>query len=83
MENKKVLEKEELQAIIEIQNEYQTLIKTLGNLEVKKIELDIQKKNLKNILLSLKKQETDLLTKLENKYGKGEISLDTGEFISN
>lgn len=82
MENKKVLEKEEIEEIINIQDTHQAIIEALGKLEIKIIEINLQKENLKNILINLKKQETDLLTKLENKYGKGEISLDTGEFIS-
>lgn len=81
MKNKMVLEKEEIEEIINIQDTHQAIIEALGKLEIKIIEINLQKENLKNTLINLKKQETDLLTKLENKYGKGEILLDTGEFV--
>lgn len=77
----KVLEKQEINSIIEIKQYFQEITNLLGQLEVQKLDLELRKEDLKNELINLKDKEREILKNLETKYGKGKISLDTGEFI--
>ena len=43
----------------------------------------LQKDKIKDNFIKLQTQESKVINELENKYGKGTISLETGEFISN
>ena len=45
------------------------------------MNLEIQKDKLKENLLNLQKEEIVLAKELEDKYGEGSISLESGEFL--
>ena len=47
------------------------------------MQLQAQKEELKVSLVDLRKEELVVAKELEEKYGKGTISLDTGEFSPN
>tara|TARA_B100000900_G_scaffold384714_1_gene373784 strand:- start:58 stop:315 length:258 start_codon:yes stop_codon:yes gene_type:complete len=78
---KKVLEKEEISKLKKLRQRFLDLTSTIGNLEVQIMNLEIQKDQLKENLLSLQKEEIVLAKELEDKYGEGSISLESGEFL--
>jgi hypothetical protein len=45
------------------------------------MELKSQKNTLNEYFLNIRKEEQTLAGELEKKYGKGSISLETGEFL--
>tara|TARA_Y100001978_G_C23405411_1_gene296641 strand:+ start:105 stop:359 length:255 start_codon:yes stop_codon:yes gene_type:complete len=81
MEEKKVLEKKEISKLKELRQNFTNLTTTIGNLEIQIMNLEIQKDKLKENLLNLQKEEIVLAKELEDKYGEGSISLESGEFL--
>ena len=87
---KKKLEKTDLDALTEIRQKYQENNMQIGiissdeyfiNQQLKQIEQ--VKENCFNTLEDLRKQESELVKSLEDKYGEGQIILEEGVFISN
>jgi len=87
---KKKLEKTDLDALMQIRKQYQDNNMQLGivasdeymvNQQLKQIN-DV-KENCFKVLDDLRKQETDLVKSLEDKYGEGQINLEEGVFIPN
>jgi|TARA_R110000824_G_scaffold82373_2_gene206433 hypothetical protein len=72
----------EIKKVTDLKIQYNQLIETIGSIEVQKMQLELQKEELKVSLLNIKKEEITVAQELEEKYGKGTISLDTGEFSS-
>jgi hypothetical protein len=81
METKK-LTQEELQQISSLRQEFDLLVGNLGLTEFQMLELEIQKNEIKKQIIDIKSKETQILNNLNQKYGDGSISLETGEFIS-
>lgn len=82
MEKKnQILTEEEISKLKELQVNYQNLVNILGNLSMKEIEIGLQKEKVKQQLENLKNSEKTIAEELEAKYGVGNVSLDTGEFI--
>lgn len=80
MANQK-LSQEELQQIEDIQKRMQAIKTELGQLGLAKIDLRNRKINVENYLADTQEIESKLVKELENKYGKGSIDLQKGEFI--
>jgi hypothetical protein len=78
-----VLTQEELQEIKKFQNKRQTLIQQFGIIEFNIQDLESQKQQLNVELNNLKQLETQIGSKLQDKYGEGTINIDKGEFASN
>jgi hypothetical protein len=78
---KKVLTEEEMSNLTNLRNRFQTLTQSIGNTEVQILSLNIQKETYADELKSIKKQELNLAQELEEKYGQGTVSLETGEFL--
>lgn len=78
-----VLTQEELQEIKKFQNKRQTLIQQFGIIEFNIQDLESQKQQLNVELNNLKQLETQISSKLQDKYGEGTIDVDKGEFTSN
>ena len=57
-----------------------TIQQALGNLAVRKINLESEETRLKQQLSTNSQKETELAQKLESKYGKGSVNLETGTF---
>jgi chromosome segregation ATPase len=77
---------EELQSIKNLQSKYNQTIFEIGVAEAQRIALNEQieklqsnKTALVNDLATIEKQETDLVTSLQTKYGNGAINPETGE----
>ena len=80
MSKSKVLTEKEIENIKKVREDFQILVGNVGEVEVAIINLNKKKKELENELLSIQEKETKIAVDLEKKYGKGNISLETGEF---
>ena len=80
MANQK-LSKEELGKIEEIQKRVQAVKAELGNVGLAEIDLKTRKANIEQYLTETQEQEAEVVKELEEKYGKGSIDLQNGEFI--
>jgi len=81
---KKALSPEDLSTLRDIQEKTQTLVFTLGEIEVMRIQLDERYNQSKTLLAELTKREDAFNTLLSNKYGDIELDPTTGEFnVSN
>jgi hypothetical protein len=78
---KKVLTQEEVENIKNLRSKLQDITYSLGQLEIQLMDINLEKEKIKSIFTSIQKQEKELADQLEEKYGKGTISLDTGEFL--
>lgn len=82
VENEKtVLTEEEIKLIKGLREQFQFLTQAIGENGVALMDLEIRRDQLKNSLFELQKQEAQILKDIEEKYGKGTISLEDGEFI--
>ena len=75
----KVLNQEELQTLKTIQEETQSLILELGEIELIKIQLKGRKEKAKEYLSELSQKEQDFTQSIFEKYGKVSINPTTGE----
>jgi stress response protein YsnF len=78
---KQVLTQEEIQKLTELKSQFNELVNVVGNVEIQIMDLQLKKEQLKSSLQSLQQQEIAIAKKLEDKYGQGSISLETGEFL--
>lgn len=70
-------EKEQLQEVVQMN---QAIQQALGNLAIRKINLENEETRLKQQLSTNSQKETELAQKLESKYGKGSVNLETSTF---
>ena len=80
MENKK-LSKEELQSLKDNQTESSNLVFQLGQVDVQRSILEGQRSEVLSKLGDLQDSQNKLAKELQEKYGDGNINLETGEFI--
>ena len=78
---KKVLTQEELQEVKNLQVENNNLISQFGELEVIIQNLSLRKEELITKLKELKDREVKIGQTLQDKYGDGNIDIETGEFL--
>ena len=71
---------EEVQSLQNLQRTYQQITLAFGQLEVSKLALEERNSNLKNMLADTKGKENELAKSLTEKYGKGSLNIETGEF---
>lgn len=76
------LTQEELQKLQQFQNNNRAVVQELGQIALAQIDLDNRQENVETFLENLRKAEADLGKALEEKYGRGSIDLESGEFIS-
>lgn len=74
------LPQEEIDNLKSLQTLQSTLINNFGNLEYQIQVLELQKEKLINQLESLQNKETQISEELNERYGNGNINLDTGVF---
>ena len=72
--------KEEIDGLKSLKTKLFNLTTALGEIEITKLDLENRRKLIEQGLSDLFNEEKDLAKKLEEKYGKGNISLETGEF---
>lgn len=80
MANQK-LSQEELQELNQIQKQNDNITYSLGQVEVQKAILEGQKTSLLEELAKLQEKQNSIAKKLQEKYGDGNINLDSGEFV--
>jgi len=78
-DQKKFLTTEELQTLKEIQQQTQSLIIELGEIEMTKIQIEKRHKSAKSFLDELTEKEKNLTNSIFEKYGKSNIDPETGE----
>tara|TARA_R110001592_G_scaffold94249_1_gene272947 strand:- start:2382 stop:2636 length:255 start_codon:yes stop_codon:yes gene_type:complete len=81
MNEKKVLTEKEILELKELQLTFKNLTEVSGVVEMQNYNIQIRKEQLKSNLQELQEKELILAKKLEDKYGQGSISLETGEFL--
>jgi hypothetical protein len=75
-----ILTEEEIKSLTQLKVTYQQYMGVMGDMGIQEIEIGMQKEKIKEGLLGLKQKEMEISKELEDKYGKGNISLETGEF---
>ncbi len=80
MSKSKVLTEKEIENIKKVRESFQLLVNNVGDVEIAIMNLNKRKKEFEKELESIQEKETKIAVDLEKKYGKGNISLETGEF---
>ena len=71
---------DEIKDLGDIRNNFSKITLMIGEIEITSKSLEMRKEELMASLRKLDEKQGDIKKKLEDKYGKGSISLDTGEF---
>ena len=77
---KQIVTPEELQTLRNLQQKRDKLTIDFGYIEFQIQELELQKETLVDFLSQLKKEEEQIGEEISNKYGKGSVDLNNGEF---
>jgi hypothetical protein len=77
----KVLTNSEVSGLKGLKQQYRDLTEAIGVIGMQKLSLELKHEQLKEKLKSLQQEEIKLAKELEEKYGQGEISLETGKFL--
>lgn len=80
---KTVLSKEEISKLSSLQQQQDTFIIQLGQIEYQKNMLDQQKHKINQQIESFEQDQIQLAKELEATYGKGTVNLESGEFVKN
>lgn len=78
---KTVLTEEEIKELSSLQQQQDTFIIQLGQIEFQTKLLAKQKLQVHSNIESFEATQMQLATQLEEKYGKGTVNLESGEFI--
>ena len=73
--------KKEMDAIAGIKQRYDGITVRLGQYSVEEMQLRHAKESLESEYKALRKEESDYAASLSEKYGAGQLNLDTGVFI--
>tara|TARA_R110002020_G_scaffold402070_1_gene612265 strand:- start:2047 stop:2301 length:255 start_codon:yes stop_codon:yes gene_type:complete len=79
IKEKKVLTEEEIKELKELKSNFEIMVYSLGTIEAEIIALEDTKNEIKSKLIEITNEQKDLAQKLEEKYGPGKLSLETGE----
>lgn len=77
---KQIVTPEELQTLRNLQQKRDKLTIDFGYIEFQIQELELQKETLIEYLTQLKQEEIQVGQEITNKYGKGSVDLNNGEF---
>lgn len=80
---KTFLTEEEKNLLLKVQQEENSTVAELGQIEYQIQLLQQQKDQLSSSIPVLIKRKQDIASDLQNKYGEGSIDLDSGEFVKN
>ncbi len=80
---KKVLTEEEINKVKSLKEQFKKLTEIIGETEVQMMNLQLRKEQLKINFQQIQQEELILAKELEDKYGEGTISLNSGEFLPN
>ena len=76
----KVLTQDELNNLKNVRETFDSLTTVMGSLETQLALINLEKNDVIDRIKELKQQEIQLGVELKEKYGDGNISLETGEF---
>ena len=76
----KVLTQDELNSLKNVRETFDSLTTVMGSLETQLALINLEKNDVIDRIKELKQQEIQLGNELKEKYGDGNISLETGEF---
>ena len=76
------LEDSEYNALLDLQRQWNALTAKFGELHYQKKIIETDLNTVDTNLDTIDQNRSDLLKKLQEKYGVGQINLATGEFIS-
>lgn len=76
-----VLKKEELKGIQDVQQQQNSLLFQLGQIEYQLKALENQKTTTLNTLATSEQEANKVAKDLEEKYGEGTLNIENGEFI--
>ena len=71
---------DELKSLQELQGTYNQITLAMGQLSLSRIGLDAREEALKATLAETQTKENELAKSLTEKYGKGSLNIETGEF---
>ena len=71
---------EEIKSLRSFQSRMEQVVIQLGRVHLSKIKLNEQEDMLKNEVKKIEKEEQELAQTLTNKYGKGSLDIETGNF---
>ena len=71
---------DELKSISEIQSTYNQVTMAMGQLSISRLSLDDREKNLISTLSDTRTKEQELAKELNDKYGRGTLDIESGEF---
>ena len=75
----KKLTEEELNEVKQIRQDYTNLVYALGEIELQQISINKEKQRLLEVQSSLLEKEVQIANKLQEKYGQGNLDIETGE----
>tara|TARA_R100001443_G_C3244541_1_gene151629 strand:- start:192 stop:440 length:249 start_codon:yes stop_codon:yes gene_type:complete len=78
---KTVLSKEEIDNLSSLQQQQDNFVIQLGQIEYQKNLLNQQKQKINQQIESFEQNQIQLAKELEEKYGKGTVNLESGEFV--
>ena len=78
---KTVLSKEEIEKLSSLQQQQDNFVIQLGQIEYQKNLLDQQKEEIYSKIKSFENNQIQLAKQLEEKYGRGTVNLESGEFV--
>ena len=76
-----IVSSQDIEKIKNLQVELNNVNSKFGQLYITKIKLENEENLLKSTLSSLEKEETKIAKSFTDKYGKGSLDIETGEFI--
>jgi uncharacterized protein YlxW (UPF0749 family) len=82
MAETKKLTQEEIDALVLIQNKNKAIVEEFGKIEIIQLDLDDRRERAENFLKQLRAEEDSTARTLEDKYGKGTVNMDKGEFTA-
>ena len=71
---------EELKSLQDLQGTYQQITLAMGQISLSKIQLENRDQSVLNTLGEVREKENELAKELTEKYGKGSLNIETGEF---
>ena len=75
------LEENELSQLNNIKNARSSIINEFGKISIIELQLSQRKMNAETNFAKIEEAQADFAIKLEDKYGKGTIDIDSGVFI--
>ena len=78
---KTVLTKEDITQLSSLQEQQNDFVIQLGQVEYQKLLLNKQENSIKQQIENFEENQTKLAQQLEEKYGKGTVNLESGEYV--